>query len=599
MVVLPRYMQGSAADDVYADARDTGVAATLNLGNCGPQTVKFFHQRTEKDDVDWVFVDHPSYHRAGNPYGDAAGVFGDNQFRFSLLSLAALEAPLHLPDLGFGREFKTDDESSSTSASSTSSASSSSDPLRPFGSRPCTFVANDWHAGLVPLYLAHKFRPFGVYSDARALFVIHNLSHQGVEPAHTFDALGFPGETAWRAREQLSWEYPSWASITGDAVNILKGAVLSSDRILTVSSGYAWEVQTPEGGWGLHDVLRSRSHVLNGVTNGINVGEWDPSKDAALPFNYSADDLSGKAKCKAALQEELGLKVDASVPLVGWIGRLDYQKGPDLLLAALGELGEKERERERESHFFEREERKRERTREREKKVDDEKEKKKKHPLQTKQKKKKKTQTTLTVARNIQVVMLGSGSASLENDMRAAEARFPDHFRGWVGFSVPVSHRITAGSDVILMNSRFEPCGLNQLHAAAYGTPVVAHATGGLRDTILDAGRLAPGGSGDDDDELLLKSAASSSSSSSSSSAPPAADALTAEQVGTGWLFSPPETQPMLAAVDAALHTWRHRPRRWAAMQRAAMLQDLSWAKAADEYATVIEWAHIDPPTVQ
>lgn len=168
---------------------------------------------------------------------------------------------------------------------------------------------------------------------------------------------------------------------------------------------------------------------------------------------------------------------------------------------------------------------------------------------------------------------------------------------------MPVSHRITAGADVILMNSRFEPCGLNQLHAAAYGTPVVAHATGGLRDTILDAGRLAPGGSGDDDDELLKSAAAaaaaSSSGSGSAASPSPAAAALTAEQVGTGWLFSPPETQPMLAAVDAALHTWRHRPRRWAAMQRAAMLQDLSWAKAADEYATVIEWAHIDPPTVQ
>lgn len=190
--------------------------------------------------------------------------------------------------------------------------------------------------------------------------------------------------------------------------------------------------------------------------------------------------------------------------------------------------------------------------------------------------------------------MLGSGSASLENDMRAAEARFPDHFRGWVGFSVPVSHRITAGSDLILMNSRFEPCGLNQLHAAAYGTPVVAHATGGLRDTILDAGRLAPSGNGDDDDELLKSSVASTSTSSTSSSPP-----LTAEQVGTGWLFSPPETQPMLAAVDSALHTWRTRPKRWAAMQRAAMLQDLSWAKAADEYATVIEWAHIDAPTVQ
>lgn len=343
MVVLPRYMQGSAADDIYSQATDTGVEAVLDLGTCGPQKVKFFHQRSEEDNVDWVFIDHPSYHRPGNPYGDAAGVFGDNQFRFSLLSLAALEAPLHLRELGFGREFKSDEEKRRDAAPSSSSSSSSGEVdslCRPFGSRPCTFVANDWHAGLVPLYLAHKFRPFGVYADSRCLFVIHNLSHQGVEPAHTFDALGFPGERAGWARDQLHWEYPSWASITGDAVNILKGAVLSSDRILTVSSGYAWEVQTPEGGWGLHDVLRSRAHVLNGVTNGINVGEWDPSRDAALPFNYSSENLAGKAKCKAALQEELGLKVDASVPLIGWIGRLDYQKGPDLLLAALGELGE-------------------------------------------------------------------------------------------------------------------------------------------------------------------------------------------------------------------------------------------------------------------
>jgi len=360
MVVLPRYMQGSAADEVYANAVDTGVSATLNLGTCGPQQVRFFHQRSEDDGVDWVFVDHSSYHRPGNPYGDAAGVFGDNQFRFSLLSLAALEAPLHLTGLGFGREFKGDGEerrgqvappsggaaavaNAAAAAAASSPAASVADVealCRPFGSRPCTFVANDWHAGLVPLYLAHKFRPFGIYADARALFVIHNLSHQGVEPAGSFDALGFPGETAWRAREQLHWEYPSWASVTGDAVNVLKGAVLSSDRILTVSSGYAWEVQTPEGGWGLHDVLRSRSHVLNGVTNGINVGEWDPSRDASLPFNYSSGDLRGKAKCKVALQEELGLKVDASIPLIGWIGRLDYQKGPDLLLAALGELGE-------------------------------------------------------------------------------------------------------------------------------------------------------------------------------------------------------------------------------------------------------------------
>ena len=489
MVVAPRYLTGGAGDAAYAKAVDTGVTATLDLGRCGPQEVGFHHEH--RAGVDWVFVSHPAFNRAGTPYCDTGGTaFGDNQFRFALLSLAACEAPLILPIGGFR---------------------DGTPPGFPYGQK-IAWVANDWHAGLVPLYLAHRYRPHGVYADARCLLAIHNLSHQGVEPAATFDTLGLPG-SAW---DDLSWRYPEWAQVKGEAVNLLKGAALASDRVVAVSAGYAWEVQTPEGGWGLDGVLQSRASVINGITNGIDEGEWDPAADPHLAPPYAAfspSDMRGKAACKAALQAELGLPVDPAAPLVVWIGRLDHQKGPDLVLEAAPGLA----------------------------------------------------------ARGIQTVMLGSGSAELEGRMRAAEAAHPAHFRGWVGFSVPLAHRLTAGGDVLLMPSRFEPCGLNQLYAMRYGTLPVAHATGGLRDTVIDAGG-APG----------MKD-----QKTGSYEAAPA-------NVGTGWTFAPPETVPMLRALDAALHTQAHEPARWAAMQAAAMGQDLSWDRAAGAYEQVMRWAALD-----
>ena len=266
-------------------------------------------------------------------------------------------------------------------------------------------------------------------------------------------------------------------------------------------------------------MLRSRAGVINGITNGIDVEEWDPATDPALsaaPYaHYSASDMAGKAACKAALQAELGLEVDPAIPLVVWIGRLDHQKGPDLVLEAAPALA----------------------------------------------------------SRGVQTVMLGSGSAELEGRMRSAEAAHPSHFRGWVGFSVPLAHRLTAGGDLLLMPSRFEPCGLNQLYAMRYGTLPVAHATGGLRDTVIDAGG-APG----------VKDAKTGAFEASPAN------------VGTGWTFTPPETVPMLRALDAALSVLKDDPARFTAMQTAAMGQDLSWDRAAGAYEQVMRWAAVDPP---
>ncbi|KAL6127586.1 hypothetical protein ACLB2K_070950 [Fragaria x ananassa] len=487
MVVSPRYQNGTAADKKFSGAVDVGHTNVICFG--GEHEVAFFHEYREG--VDWVFVDHPSFHRPGNPYGDSFGAFGDNQFRFTLLAHAACEAPLVLPLGGYT-----------------------------YGQN-CLFMVNDWHAGLVPLLLAAKYRPHGVYTDARSVLVIHNLAHQGVESAVTYKNLGLPAE--WYGA--LEWVFPEWARAhaldRGEAVNILKGAVVTTDRILTVSEGYAWEITTVEGGYGLNGLLSSRKSVLNGITNGIDVVEWDPCTDKHIASHYSSNDLSGKVECKIALQKELGLPIRPDCPLIGFIGRLDYQKGIDLIQSGIPEL------------------------------MND----------------------------DVQFVMLGSGDVQCQDWMRLAEATYKDKFRGWVGFNVPVSHRITAGCDILLMPSRFEPCGLNQLYAMRYGTVPVVHSTGGLRDTVVNFNPYAPGGG-----------------------------------EGTGWTFSPQTKESMLAALRLAIRTYKefndsqalrlalrtykeYKPS-WDGLMKRGMEKDFTWESAAIQYEQVIEWAFIDPPYV-
>ncbi|XP_065878675.1 soluble starch synthase 1, chloroplastic/amyloplastic [Euphorbia lathyris] len=473
MVVSPRYVHGSSQNKHLANVLDLERRIKVFCFG-GEQEVGFFHEYREG--VDWVFVDHPSYHRPGNPYGDSYGAFGDNQFRFTLLCHAACEAPLVLPLGGYT-----------------------------YGEK-CLFLANDWHAGLVPVLLAAKYRPYGVYKDARSLLVIHNLAHQGVEPALTYQNFGLPSQ--WYGA--LEWVFPTWARAhaldRGEAVNILKGAIVTADRILTVSKGYSWEITTVEGGYGLNELLCSRRMVLNGITNGIDISEWDPSSDKHIASHYSIDDLSGKAQCKIALQKELGLPIKPDCPLIGFIGRLDYQKGIDLIRWAIPEL----------------------------------------------------------LSDDIQFVMLGSGDPLYEDWMRSAESMYKDKFRGWVGFNVPISHRITAGCDILLMPSRFEPCGLNQLYAMRYGTIPVVHGTGGLRDTVQTFDPYADGGLGK----------------------------------GTGWTFSPLSKESMLSALRLAVKTYMDHKLSWTGIMKRGMEKDYSWENAALQYEQVFEWAFIDPPYV-
>ncbi|GJU46579.1 soluble starch synthase 1, chloroplastic/amyloplastic [Tanacetum coccineum] len=468
MVISPRYMHGGPSDEKFA-----GTIVELTLTELICRTTKFI---ALLGSMMLVFVDHPCYHRPGNPYGDIYGAFGDNQFRFTLLCHAACEAPLVLPLGGFT-----------------------------YGEK-CLFLANDWHAGLVPVLLAAKYRPHGIYKDARSIALIHNLSHQGVEPAATYGNLGLPSE--WYGA--LEWVFPTWARThaldTGQAVNILKGAIVTSDRILTVSQGYSWEITTPEGGYGMNELLTSRKSVVNGITNGIDVTEWDPASDEHIASHYTVNDLSGKIKCKIALQKKLGLPVRPDCPLVGFIGRLDYQKGIDIILSA----------------------------------------------------------TPALLQDDVQFVMLGSGEKQYEEWIRATEAAFNHKFRGWVGFNVPISHQITAGCDILLMPSRFEPCGLNQLYAMRYGTVPVVHGTGGLRDTVKTFNPYAEEGKGE----------------------------------GTGWAFSPLTRECTLDALRVAIRTYRDHKTTWEGLMRRGMERECSWDNAAVQYEQVFQWVFMDPPYV-
>lgn len=245
--------------------------------------IRWFHQR--KDGVDHLFVDHPSFQRDGI-YGDSRGGYGDNMFRFALLSRVALQVPL-LPLDG-----------------------------RPMGD-DVVFHVNDWHAALVPVLLDAVWRPAGHYIQAPTVLALHNVAHQGIEDPGHFDALDLSAR--WR---------PAVVHPAG-VLNAMWSGIVLADQLVTVSPTYAREI-TQHLGHGLEPFLRGRGDDLHGIVNGVGP-EWDPATDPRLPANYSAAKLGGKAKCKAELQRRFGLPVRPEVPVIGFIGRLVHQKGIDLI----------------------------------------------------------------------------------------------------------------------------------------------------------------------------------------------------------------------------------------------------------------------------
>ncbi|KAI7735921.1 hypothetical protein M8C21_031187 [Ambrosia artemisiifolia] len=446
MVVVPMYGN-------YDDLQDTGIRRRYKVGW---EDVDVQYLQTYIDGVDFVFIRCHMFNLGSNIYG---GNREEILRRMVLFCKAAVEVPWYVPCGGVC-----------------------------YGDGNLVFIANDWHTALLPVYLKAYYRDNGLMRYTRSVLVIHNIAHQGRGPVDDFSHVDLPPHYMDLFR--------LYDPVGGEHFNIFAAGLKTADRVVTVSHGYAWELKTSEGGWGLHNIISENDWKLRGIVNGIDTKDWNPEVDLHLTSdgytNYSLDTLdTGKPQCKAALQKELGLPVREDVPLIGFIGRLDVQKGVDLIAESVPWI----------------------------------------------------------VDQDVQLVMLGTGRPDLEQMLREMENRHPEKIRGWVGFSVKMAHRITAGVDILLMPSRFEPCGLNQLYAMSYGTVPVVHAVGGLRDTVQ------------------------------------AFDPY--NESGVGWTFNRAEAGQLIHALGNCLLTYREYKQSWKGIQQRGMTQDLSWNNAAQNYEEV------------
>lgn len=281
---------------------------------------------------------------------------------------------------------------------------------------PDIIHCNDWHTGLVPVYLKTLYASHPELRGIGTLYTIHNLAYQGSFPKEVMELAGLP------------WELFTWDKLDfWGQFNLMKAALVYADSLSTVSPTYAKEIQTPEYGEGLEGVLTYRKHDLYGILNGIDYSVWNPRIDKLIPATFSPDNLPGKAECKRALQQEMGLPVDSQVPVFGLISRLSSQKGLDLLDKVLPMLLEDQQ---------------------------------------------------------LQVIILGTGDQYFQEMLTNFATKHGDKLAVALKFDNTLAHHIYAGSDAFLMPSRYEPCGLGQLISLAYGTIPVVRATGGLADTV-------------------------------------------------------------------------------------------------------------------
>jgi len=327
------------------------------------------------------------YQRDGGPYVDATGKdWEDNPYRFGTLSLVAA--------------ILSGDES----------------PLKDWV--PDITHCNDWQSGLTPAFMHFMRAGRTKMKQAKSILSIHNLAFQGFYGADWVTRLGLPAESY-----QINGvEYYGQLSF-------LKAGIFYADGLSTVSPTYAKEIQTEAYGFGMQGLLTARAKEIHGILNGLDTKEWNPATDPHLAVNYDADNMTGKAAVKAALQSKLGLRVEASTPLLGVVSRLTHQKGLDMLLACA---------------------------------------------------------ESLLTQKGCQLAVLGSGDASFEQGYRDLASRFPNQVSVTIGYNEALSHQIMAGCDIFIMPSRFEPCGLNQMYGLRYGTPPVVTYTGGLADSVQD-----------------------------------------------------------------------------------------------------------------
>lgn len=347
-------------------------------------------EKLEHDGVTYMFIDNERYFARDYPYG-----FFDDGERFAFFSKAITESLQHLP-AGF----------------------------------ECDILhCNDWQTALAPVFLREFYQGLPLYDRVKTVFSIHNVAFQGqFSDTVMEDILGVAHIPA--AASQLRCDACS--------VNYMLGALRYADAITTVSPTYAGEIQTPEFGEGLDGVLRERSYALQGILNGIDVAGFDPATDKRIAANYTVEDRTGKAVCKAKLQEELGLEVRDDRPLMVMVTRLTRQKGMDLVMYALDRI----------------------------------------------------------LAGGVQVAVLGTGDRDYEDGLRYFQHKYPGTMAARIEFDPALSQRMYAAADMFLMPSKFEPCGLSQIIAMRYGTLPIVRETGGLKDTVQPYNEFTGEGTG-------------------------------------------------------------------------------------------------------
>ncbi len=369
-VVLPRYRSAliDSAERIWYEM-------PLSVG---PHFFIVAIDQVIRHGVRYLFVDCPPLFDRPGIYNEGNVDYRDNHIRFALLNQAAIGVARYI-------------------------------------FRPDIFHAHDWQAGLLAPYLRSTLAGDPTFFGSKCVLTIHNLGYQG---------------NFWAVRMQEVGLDPVLYHTEGlefnGMISFLKGGVIFSDAVTTVSPTYSREIQTPEYGFGFDGLLRSRNYKLRGILNGVDYNDWNPETDGYLPTHFSADELSGKADCKRQLLAEMGLPPGQERPLLGIVSRFADQKGFDLVAEIAGPLAEQ----------------------------------------------------------NVALAVLGSGDRRFEDMFRHFNGQRPDKFGVRIGYDDGLAHRIEAGCDMFLMPSRYEPCGLNQIYSLRYGTVPIVRATGGLDDTV-------------------------------------------------------------------------------------------------------------------
>jgi len=399
--------------------------------------------------VRFYFVDYPPFFDRDALYGTPAGDYPDNAERFALFCRAVLEASkiLGVPDL---------------------------------------FHCHDWQSALIPVLLHTQYAEDPAFRAVTTVFTIHNIGYQGLFAPDTLPLLTLPWDLLTITKMEFFGQ-----------VNFLKGALVYSDFVTTVSKKYSQEIQTAEFGFGLEGVLRDRASSVAGIVNGVDYNEWSPEKDKYIAARYSSQDLGGKAACKRDLLAAFGVtEAAANVPVIGIVSRFAAQKGFDLIAQVMDRLAREE----------------------------------------------------------MIVVALGAGDKVYEEMFLRLNKQYPQKIAVKVAYDNAIAHKIEAGSDMFLMPSKYEPCGLNQIYSLKYGTVPIVRATGGLDDTIE------------------------------------AWNPRTAK--GTGFKFATYNSESLLLSIKEALRWFRDQTS-WQTLMRNSMAKDFSWTTSAREYIRVYERARM------